>query len=165
VNDESCGAVLGCASKNEWSLKLLKDGRDLFIPCVMVLAEKRPYSLCKGFYRAGCSDTTSVWKRSLNYRCKISRRNNGYAANGAYRNMKEGVDKYPQVVAYAEEAIKRAALPLKKKSIRGGTDGSGSVISACPAPIFLRACKTSIAIRMDWYKDMAKAAETIVHCR
>ena len=41
-----------------------------------------------------------------------------------YRNMKEILDKHPQVAGYAAEAIKRAGLKVKTESIRGGTDGS-----------------------------------------
>jgi tripeptide aminopeptidase len=41
-----------------------------------------------------------------------------------YRNMKEILDKYPEVVSKAIEAIKRAGVEPKLQSIRGGTDGS-----------------------------------------
>ena len=41
-----------------------------------------------------------------------------------YRNMKEVLDEYPQLIAYAKEAIERAGLKVKMESIRGGTDGS-----------------------------------------
>jgi tripeptide aminopeptidase len=42
----------------------------------------------------------------------------------SYRNMKYALDRAPQVVAYAEEAIRRAGLTPKRGSIRGGTDGA-----------------------------------------
>ena len=47
-----------------------------------------------------------------------------FIASEQYRNMKNILDRHPQVVAFAEEAISRAGLEVKKGSIRGGTDGS-----------------------------------------
>ncbi|MGH9307950.1 MAG: peptidase T, partial [Vicinamibacterales bacterium] len=41
-----------------------------------------------------------------------------------YRNMREVLDRHPQVVARAREAMRRAGLTPIEKSIRGGTDGS-----------------------------------------
>src|SRR5699024_12019233 len=41
-----------------------------------------------------------------------------------YRNMKEILQHHPQVVEYAEEAIKRTGVKPRLQSIRGGTDGS-----------------------------------------
>ena len=41
-----------------------------------------------------------------------------------YRNMKEVLDKYPQVVQFATEAYRRTGLTVLKEPIRGGTDGS-----------------------------------------
>jgi tripeptide aminopeptidase len=53
------------------------------------------------------------------------------------------IDRYPQTVDYAIEAIRRAGLTPVRSSIRGGTDGS----------------------RLEWVsrQDMEKAAEMIVH--
>ncbi len=42
----------------------------------------------------------------------------------SYRNMKYAIEKQPQVVDYAEEAIRRAGLAPRRESIRGGTDGA-----------------------------------------
>src|SRR3569623_967521 len=41
-----------------------------------------------------------------------------------YRNMKQVIDRHPETVDYAIEAIKRAGLTPVRSSIRGGTDGS-----------------------------------------
>src|SRR4051795_9288928 len=41
-----------------------------------------------------------------------------------YRNMKRVIDRHPQVVDNAMEAIRRAGLKPLKASVRGGTDGS-----------------------------------------
>ena len=81
-----------------------------------------------------------------------------------YRNMKEVLDKHPQVVAYAEEAIKRVGLTVIKESIRGGTDGSKLSYLGLPCPNIF-AGEQNIHSKLEWIgvKDMMKAAETIVH--
>jgi len=81
-----------------------------------------------------------------------------------YRNMKEVLDKHPQVVAYAKEAIKRSGLQLKMESIRGGTDGSRLSFMGLPcANLFagmqaIHSKKEFISVQ-----DMNKAVETIVN--
>ena len=81
-----------------------------------------------------------------------------------YRNMKEVLDTCPQVAAYAEEAIQRAGLTVKKESIRGGTDGSRFSYIGMPCPNIFTGMQ-NIHSKLEWIgiKDMAKAAETIVH--
>ncbi|MDO9373713.1 MAG: peptidase T [Ferruginibacter sp.] len=87
-----------------------------------------------------------------------------YAKQEQYRNMKSVLDQHPQVVTYAEEAIKRAGLQVKKESIRGGTDGSRFSYIGMPCPNIFTGMQ-NIHSKLEWIgtKDMAKAAETIVH--
>jgi tripeptide aminopeptidase len=87
-----------------------------------------------------------------------------YEIQEQYRNMKEMLDQYPQVTAYAEEAIQRSGLTLKKESIRGGTDGSRLSYMGLPCPNIFTGMQ-NIHSKLEWIgaKDMAKAAETIVH--
>lgn len=56
------------------------------------------------------------------------------AVKESYRNMKYILDRHPQVTDYAEEAIRRAGLELKRSSIRGGTDGSRLTFMGLPTP-------------------------------
>ena len=81
-----------------------------------------------------------------------------------YRNMKQVLDEHPQVAAYAAEAITRAGLDVKTESIRGGTDGSRLSYMGLPCPNIFTGMQ-SIHSKLEWIgvKDMAKAAETIVH--
>ena len=81
-----------------------------------------------------------------------------------YRNMKEVLDKHPEVVAYAAEAITRAGLAVKTESIRGGTDGSRLSFMGLPCPNIFTGMQ-GIHSKLEWVgvKDMAKAAETVVH--
>lgn len=51
-----------------------------------------------------------------------------------YRNMKEILDQYPQVTAYAAEAIERAGMTVLRSSARGGTDGSRLSFMGLPCP-------------------------------
>jgi tripeptide aminopeptidase len=81
-----------------------------------------------------------------------------------YRNMKQVLDKNPEVVSYAAEAINRAGLDVKMESIRGGTDGSKLSYIGLPCPNIFTGMQ-AIHSKLEWIgvKDMAKAAETIVH--
>jgi tripeptide aminopeptidase len=87
-----------------------------------------------------------------------------YTAIEQYRNMKDVLVNYPHVAAYAEEAIQRAGLTVKKESIRGGTDGSRFSYMGMPCPNIFTGMQ-NIHSKLEWIgtKDMAKAAETIVH--
>jgi tripeptide aminopeptidase len=87
-----------------------------------------------------------------------------YHQHEQYRNMKQVLDHHPHVVAYAEEAIKRAGLILKKESIRGGTDGSRLSYMGLPCPNIFTGMQ-NIHSKLEWIgvKDMVKATETILH--
>jgi tripeptide aminopeptidase len=81
-----------------------------------------------------------------------------------YRNMKLVLDNFPEVVSYAEEAILRAGLSVKKHSIRGGTDGSRLSFMGLPCPNIFTGMQ-AIHSRQEWIgvKDMCKSVETLVH--
>ncbi|MGJ4893464.1 peptidase T [Bradyrhizobium oligotrophicum] len=81
-----------------------------------------------------------------------------------YRNMKEVIDLHPEIVTYAEEAIRRAGLTPVRTSIRGGTDGSRLSFMGLPCPNIF-AGEHAFHSRLEWVsvQDMEKAAQTIVH--
>ncbi len=82
-----------------------------------------------------------------------------------YRNMGKVLRRYPQVVANALEALKRAGFPNPiQSSIRGGTDGSRLSFMGLPCPN-LFAGEHAFHSKQEWVsvQDMEKAAETIVH--
>ncbi|MGJ4885171.1 peptidase T [Bradyrhizobium sp. SZCCHNRI3052] len=81
-----------------------------------------------------------------------------------YRNMKEVIDLHPEIVTYAEEAIRRAGLTPVKTSIRGGTDGSRLSFMGLPCPNIF-AGEHAFHSRLEWVsvQDMEKAAQTIIH--
>jgi tripeptide aminopeptidase len=51
-----------------------------------------------------------------------------------YRNMKEVLDRIPDLVKTVEEAIKRVGLKVRIKPIRGGTDGAKMSFKGLPTP-------------------------------
>ncbi len=81
-----------------------------------------------------------------------------------YRNMKQELDKHPQIVEYGMEAIKRAGLEPKLCSIRGGTDGSRLSFMGLPCPNIF-AGEHAFHGKQEWVsvQDMQKAVETILH--
>ena len=81
-----------------------------------------------------------------------------------YRNMKSVLDKNPQVVDYAMEAIKRSNITPHCSSIRGGTDGSRLSFMGLPCPNIF-AGEHAFHSRQEWValQDMEKAVEVIVN--
>ena len=81
-----------------------------------------------------------------------------------YRNMKQVIDRHPQIVDNAMEAIRRAGLEPVKSSIRGGTDGSRLSFMGLPCPNIF-AGEHAFHSRLEWVsrQDMEKAVQTIVH--
>jgi tripeptide aminopeptidase len=81
-----------------------------------------------------------------------------------YRNMKEVLDRHPQVVANAMDAVRGAGLTPVKASIRGGTDGSRLSFMGLPCPNIF-AGEHAFHSRLEWVsvQDMEAAVRTIVH--
>ena len=81
-----------------------------------------------------------------------------------YRNMKKVLDQYPQVIDYGIEAIKRAGLEVKRRSIRGGTDGSRLSFIGLPCPNVF-AGEHAFHSKQEWVsvQDMEKAVQTIIN--
>jgi tripeptide aminopeptidase len=81
-----------------------------------------------------------------------------------YRNMKDVLDQHPAVVDNALEAISRAGLSAKRRSIRGGTDGSRLSFMGLPCPNIF-AGEHAFHSRQEWVsvQDMQKAVEVIVN--
>jgi tripeptide aminopeptidase len=81
-----------------------------------------------------------------------------------YRNMKVVIDRHPEIVDHAVEAIRRAGLTPVRGSIRGGTDGSRLSFMGLPCPNIF-AGEHAFHSRLEWVsrQDMEKAVQTIVH--
>jgi tripeptide aminopeptidase len=81
-----------------------------------------------------------------------------------YRNMKEVLDQFPEVVQYAEDAYKRSGLKVSRQSIRGGTDGSRLSFMGLPCPNLFTGMQ-GIHSKKEWIgvRDMKKAVEVMVN--
>jgi tripeptide aminopeptidase len=81
-----------------------------------------------------------------------------------YRNMKEVLDRHPEISLYAKEAIERAGVPVIQMSARGGTDGSRLSFMGLPTPnIFTGEMAFHGKHEYVSIQDMQKSVETIVH--
>ena len=81
-----------------------------------------------------------------------------------YRNMKKVLDLHPQVMEYGVKAIERAGITVKKRSIRGGTDGSRLSFMGLPCPNIF-AGEHAFHSKQEWVsvQDMQKATETVLY--
>jgi tripeptide aminopeptidase len=85
----------------------------------------------------------------------------------SYRNMKEILDRHPEVVRHAWDAVRRAGLEVRSRPTRGGTDGSKLSFMGLPTPNIF-AGEHNFHSRLEWVsvQDMEKAVEVIVNlCR
>lgn len=81
-----------------------------------------------------------------------------------YRNMKEVLDQYPQIMEIGVAAITRAGMTAERRSIRGGTDGSRLSFMGLPCPNIF-AGGHAFHGKQEWVsvQDMQKAVLTILH--
>ena len=87
-----------------------------------------------------------------------------YEVKDQYRNMKEVLDQYPDIVAFAREAIERAGCEVRTAGIRGGTDGARLSFMGLPCPnIFTGEMALHGKHEYVSVQDMQKSVETIVH--
>src|SRR5690606_4824164 len=80
-----------------------------------------------------------------------------------YRNMKQVLDRHPEVMEIGMEAIRRAGMTPIRRSIRGGTDGSRLSFMGLPCPNIF-AGGHAFHGREEWVsvQDMQKAVQTIL---
>lgn len=78
-----------------------------------------------------------------------------------YRNMREVLDRFPEVVANAKEAIRRAGLEPVETAIRGGTDGSILSEMGLPTPNLFTG-QHNFHSRLEWIsaQDLERSVET-----
>jgi tripeptide aminopeptidase len=161
------GALLDALPKDEWSPETTA-GKQGFVHPVAVngIAEKATIQfIVRDFEDEGLAKHHERLKEiAAAVVAQFPGATMEYTSTEQYRNMKKVLDKYPHVVAYAEEAIQRTGLAVKKESIRGGTDGSRFSYMGMPCPNIFTGMQ-NIHSKLEWIgtKDMAKAAEVIVH--
>ncbi|MBA4798739.1 MAG: peptidase T [Rhizobiales bacterium] len=80
-----------------------------------------------------------------------------------YRNMKEVLNRHPEIMDNLEEAVRRVGLEPVRHSIRGGTDGSRLSFMGLPCPnIYTGGHAYHSPLEWVSVQDMEKAVETIV---
>ena len=81
-----------------------------------------------------------------------------------YRNMKRVLDRHPQVVEKAMDAVRMTGLQPRLDSIRGGTDGARLCYMGLPTPN-LGSGQHNFHSKLEWIsiQDMKKASEVIVN--
>jgi tripeptide aminopeptidase len=85
------------------------------------------------------------------------------AVEEQYRNMRNVLDRHPEIVEAAEEAIRRAGVEPVRSLIRGGTDGARLTEKGLPTPNLFTGGQHYHSLR-EWasVQDMAAAAATCV---
>ena len=80
-----------------------------------------------------------------------------------YRNMRKVLDRHPEILTVAEEAIRRAGVDPVHTIIRGGTDGARLTEKGLPTPNLFTGGQHYHSLR-EWasLQDMAAAAATCV---
>lgn len=80
-----------------------------------------------------------------------------------YRNMREVLDRHPEIMENLEEAVRRVGLEPVRHSIRGGTDGSRLSFMGLPCPnIYTGGHAYHSPLEWVSVQDMEKTVETII---
>jgi len=87
-----------------------------------------------------------------------------FIVKNQYRNMRQVLDRNPEIVENAMEAVRRAGVEPVLSSIRGGTDGSRFSYMGLPCPNIF-AGEHAFHSKHEWVsvQDMEKAVNTIVN--
>jgi tripeptide aminopeptidase len=82
----------------------------------------------------------------------------------SYRNMRYALDKYPEVVEKAMNAVRMTGLQARLHSIRGGTDGARLCYMGLPTPN-LATGGHNYHSKLEWIsvQDMKKAVEVVLN--
>ena len=144
------------------------EGREGFLHPVGItgaLEEATLHYIVRDFTVAGLKEKEALLERTVAEVMKdFPRSTYRIDIREQYRNMKEIVDRQPDIVDHAMEAIRRAGLKPVRGSIRGGTDGSRLSFMGLPCPNIF-AGEHAFHSRLEWVsvQDMEAAVRTIVH--
>jgi tripeptide aminopeptidase len=144
------------------------EGREGFLHPIKIagaLEEATLDYIVRDFTEAGLKDKEALLERTVRDVMKdFPRSTYRIEFREQYRNMKVVLDKHPEIVKYAMEAIERAGLKPVLASIRGGTDGSRLSFMGLPCPNIF-AGEHAFHSRLEWIsvQDMEAAVRTIVN--
>ncbi len=82
----------------------------------------------------------------------------------SYRNLRIVLDKHPEVITKAEDAIRATGLVPRRHYLRGGTDGARLSFMGLPCPNLYSGVNNAHSI-YEWIalEDMVKESETLVN--
>jgi tripeptide aminopeptidase len=161
------GEILAALPTNEFSPETT-NGRQGFVHPIAIegIAEKASISfIVRDFETAKlAAHETRLKQIAETVLAKHPKATMEFAVHEQYRNMKEVLDKHPQVAAHAAEAYKRAGLNVVNEPIRGGTDGSRLSFMGLPCPNLFTGMQ-AIHSKKEWIgvSDMEKAVEVLVN--
>ena len=168
VNAATVAAHIVAALPTDRLTPTTTSGKEGFIHPLSISAELDRAALkfiLRDFTTAGLKEKAAVLERAVRSALAgFPRSSCRIEVKEQYRNMKEVLDKHPQVVEHAMEAVRRAGLTPRKASIRGGTDGSRLSFLGLPCPNIF-AGEHAFHSRLEWVsvQDMQAAVRTIVH--
>ena len=81
----------------------------------------------------------------------------------SYRNMREVIERHPEIVERARTAMRRIGIEPDEKPIRGGTDGSRLSFMGLPTPNLFTG-EHNFHSRLEWTsrQDLERAVDVIV---
>lgn len=144
------------------------EGREGFLHPVSVtsqLGEAKLQYIIRDFTEDGLREKAALLERAVKDVMRdFPRSTYNFEVKEQYRNMKVVLDRHPQIVDNAMEAVRRAGLKPEKDSIRGGTDGSRLSFMGLPCPnIFAGGHAFHSPLEWVSVQDMQAAVRTIVH--
>jgi len=144
------------------------EGKEGFLHPVSVtsqLGEAKLQYIVRDFTDEGLREKAALLERTVKDVMRdFPRSTCRFEVKEQYRNMKVVLDRHPQIVDNAIEAVRRAGLAPEKDSIRGGTDGSRLSFMGLPCPnIFAGGHAFHSPLEWVSVQDMQAAVRTIVH--
>lgn len=160
------GEILAALPKDSLSPETTEDKQGFIHPVqIEGIQEKAVLSfIIRDFTETGLQEKEALLKGIMTNVLK------GYPHSSAefkvteqYRNMKEVLDRHPEVIENALKAMRMAGLNPIQRSIRGGTDGSRLSFMGLPCPNIF-AGEHAFHSKLEWVsvQDMEKAVEVIV---
>lgn len=120
--------------------------------------------LIRDFEESGLKEKESRLKKIIDSIAKKHPKASiGFKIIESYRNMKSILDKYPEILEKAIDAIKLVGIKPVKNIIRGGTDGARLSFMGLPTPNLFTG-GLNFHSRYEWItlEDMRKATEVII---
>jgi tripeptide aminopeptidase len=131
------GEFLDALPKEEWSPETTEGAQGYVHPISMKgIAEKTTLDfLIRDFTTPKLEEHEARLKKILDETMsRYPKAKADFVINEQYRNMREMLDKHPEVEANAADAMKRAGIEVKTQLVRGGTDGSRLSFMGLPCP-------------------------------